>query len=291
MDWFRLHHGMPQDPKWIVVARRAGVPVGAVLAVWVSMLDAASRASVRGNLEGWDDEDVAAMLGYETEQVAAIYDAMQGKTLDGDRIAAWDKRQPKRERDDDSAARVRAHRDRNASAGHVTPCNASGDPETPRGEERREEEDIDDGGDERAPDPGDPPPSRIPFDPATQRVIEAAGADPSKQAGWMTAGIHVAKWLQRGLDLDLDVVPAIRAVMVQRRGQGPPNGPAYFDRAVIEAHERRLQPLPDVTIPTTGGRTDGRTSRPNDYDAAASRNAFDAGLAAAALRRMEAGRR
>lgn len=139
MDWFRLHHGTPQDPKWIVVSRRARVPVGAVLSVWMTMLDAASRASERGTLEGWDHEDVAAMLGYETEQVAAIYDAMQGKTLDGDRVMAWDKRQPKRERDDDSASRVRAHRERNAAEDHVTPCNASGSQETPRGEEKREE--------------------------------------------------------------------------------------------------------------------------------------------------------
>lgn len=139
MDWFRLHHGTPQDPKWIVVARRAGVPVGAVLSVWIAMLDAASRATTRGTLEGWDHEDVAAMLGYETQDVSAIYTAMQGKTLDGDRIAAWDKRQPKRERDDDSAARVRAHRERNAINNHVTPCNARADQETPRGEEIREE--------------------------------------------------------------------------------------------------------------------------------------------------------
>lgn len=139
MDWFRLHHGTPQDPKWIVVARRAGVPVGAVLSVWIAMLDAASRAGERGTLEGWDHEDVAAMLGYETEEVGAIYAAMQGKTLDGDRVMAWDKRQPKRERDDDSAARVRAHRERNATIDDVTPCNASRGQETPRGEEIREE--------------------------------------------------------------------------------------------------------------------------------------------------------
>ena len=82
----------------------------------------------------------------------------------------------------------------------------------------------------------------------------------------MLAGPHVAKWLQRGLDLDADVIPAIHAVMVSRRGQGPPNGPAYFDRAVIEAHERRLRNLPEIVTPI-GDRTHGRTARQNDYDA------------------------
>ncbi|BBK37707.1 hypothetical protein STAQ_27850 [Allostella sp. ATCC 35155] len=103
---------------------------------------------------------------------------------------------------------------------------------------------------------------RLPFDDATEAVIAAAGADPSKQAGWMTCAAHVSKWLERGCDLDLDVVPAIRAVMVGRQSQGPPHGPAYFDRAVIEAMERRLRPLPDPEIlPPTGGRPDARSAR------------------------------
>jgi len=108
-----------------------------------------------------------------------------------------------------------------------------------------------------------PAPARKPFDPATEAVIQASGSDPSKQAGWATASAHVAKWRQR-FDFDLDVLPAIRGVMVNRAGRGPPDSPAYFDKAILEAHERRLRPLPELV---NGGRTDGRTTRQNDIDA------------------------
>lgn len=111
--WFRWHHGTVTDPKWRVVASRCvtvvtGVTVGHVLAVWAAMMENASLSPVRGTLSGWDDEDVAAGLGFTTEQVCAIREAMQGKTLDGESLAAWEKRQPKRE--DSSADRMREHR-------------------------------------------------------------------------------------------------------------------------------------------------------------------------------------
>ena len=125
--------------------------------------------------------------------------------------------------------------------------------------------------------------ARSKFDAATERVIEAAGADPDKQAGWMTASATVQKWLGHGADLELDVLPAIAAAMVSRRGRGPPNSPSYFDRPVLEARERRLAPLPDVTVaPIDGARNGSR--KPNDF--ADRQHALDAGLAAAALRRL-----
>lgn len=108
---------------------------------------------------------------------------------------------------------------------------------------------------------------RVQFDEATERVIEAAGADPSKQAAWMTAAAHVQKWLQRGCDLDLDVLPAVRSVMVNRRGQGPPDGPNYFTKRILETMDARLRPLPEITAPTHGGTRDGRTPRQREIDA------------------------
>lgn len=91
---------------------------------------------------------------------------------------------------------------------------------------------------------------------ATERVIAAAGADPSKQAGWMMASVSVGKWLARGADLELDILPTIGAVAVSREGRGPPNSPSYFDRAIVEAMARRLKPLPDVlpSKPRNGNR-------------------------------------
>lgn len=100
MQWLRLYHDTPNDPKWRLVAVRSGQPVGHVLAVWMTMLTGASEAEQRGTLEGWDDEIAAAVLGYAPAVVTAIRTAMQGLVLDGFRLTGWDKRQ--READDSS---------------------------------------------------------------------------------------------------------------------------------------------------------------------------------------------
>lgn len=110
------------------------------------------------------------------------------------------------------------------------------------------------------------PPARAPdrFDDDTEAVIEAAHADPSKQARWQMAPAALSRWRARGADLDLDIVPTIRERMQvrQARGQGPPDGPEYFDRAIVDAIERRLRPLPEPEIlPPTGGRPDARSAR------------------------------
>jgi len=142
--WFRKYHGTASDPKWKVVATRAShtmshrVTIASVVVVWDCMMDCASQATPRGELVGWDSEDIAALLEIEQAEVDAIYQAMQGKTLNGNTLINWEKRQPKREREDHgAAARKAAQRERDAAAkAHVTPESHH---VTPRGEERREE--------------------------------------------------------------------------------------------------------------------------------------------------------
>jgi hypothetical protein len=167
MDWLRWHHGTATDPKWRTVAHRSGMPVHAVLAVWALMLESASQAKQRGTLEDWDDEDAGAALDIDADGVTAMREAMQGKTLDGLVLTGWDRRQPQRE--DSSADRVRAHRERHRDApetprdasvthrnAHETRCNS-------RGEEIRVEE-IRDTPSLRSGDPraGKPKPAREP---------------------------------------------------------------------------------------------------------------------------------
>lgn len=115
--WFRWHHGCVTDPKFRVIASRCvtNVTVGHVVAVWAAMMENASQASPRGVLSGWDDEDVAAGFGFTVEQVSDIRNAMQGKVLDGEGLAAWEKRQPKRE--DSSADRTKKWRESKRSEG------------------------------------------------------------------------------------------------------------------------------------------------------------------------------
>jgi len=111
-NWVRLWEDMPNDPKWRVIAKRSGCPIAEVIAVFVHMMaNAGANATERGVLENWSDEDVAAALDMDLQNVVSIRGAMQDKTLDGDRLKGWEKRQPKRE--DSSAERAKSWRERN----------------------------------------------------------------------------------------------------------------------------------------------------------------------------------
>ena len=127
MQWFRWHHGTVSDPKFRTIARKAGQPVAAVIAVWAALLEHASQEEDRGTIRGIDLDDVASALDMETEAVEAVVSVMQNKVLDGETLTGWDKRQPKRE--DSSAERVKAYRERQRTQGDdtkrdVTQCNA-----------------------------------------------------------------------------------------------------------------------------------------------------------------------
>lgn len=110
-------------------------------------------AEARGLAGVPDFEAMDCALGLRDGQTQAIFTAMASRelvTCDGG-IVAWEKRQPKREREDDSAAeRKRRQREReagvtpadtpsNATHADVTPCHAESHQKTPRGEESREE--------------------------------------------------------------------------------------------------------------------------------------------------------
>jgi hypothetical protein len=139
--WFRLWTDMVNDPKFRTIARISKQEISRVISVYVHMMTCASNATERGHTEGWCDEDVATALDINTEDVLTIREAMQGRVLDGDYLTGWEKRQPLREREDDSAAeRKRQQRAREANQANVTPSHATSHQEKPREEEIREEE-------------------------------------------------------------------------------------------------------------------------------------------------------
>ena len=123
-SWFRSWHGAPTDNKWLVIGRRANVAPGVVSAVAWALFDHASQADDRGNVDGFDVETYSAFSGFCEDDINRVVSAMREKSviIDG-RLAAWDKRQPKRE--DDSSERVKAFRERkNVTEKDVTQCNA-----------------------------------------------------------------------------------------------------------------------------------------------------------------------
>lgn len=140
IDWFRWHHGSVSDQKFILIAKKSGASVAEVIAVWACLLEAASASDQRGNFGAVDYEAMDCALGMQDGRAQAIHEAMaaRGVVTPGGDVAAWEKRQPKRERADDSSTeRSRAFREKQRQA---EPCNATQRQETPRGEESREEQ-------------------------------------------------------------------------------------------------------------------------------------------------------
>lgn len=192
MDWFRWHHGSVNDPKFQLVAKRAGASVAEVVAVWACLLEAASSADERGNVGSPDFEAIDCAMGLDDGKAGLIYAAMTARNLVGDdgSVTSWFSRQSKREREDgNSTARVKAFRGRTGDVTptetmkrHETPCNAKKSPEEIRVEKRREiqgESASERGRDEPPPIPpdGGPPP----FPPEFQEFIktERPELDPS----------------------------------------------------------------------------------------------------------------
>lgn len=107
IQWLRWYHGSVTDPKFALVARRSGAALPDVLAVWAYLLERASACSDRGCFGVVDTEAVDCLFGFPPTQTrtADVMVALRDRGLIvDDRIAQWDARQPKREREDPAAA-------------------------------------------------------------------------------------------------------------------------------------------------------------------------------------------
>jgi hypothetical protein len=95
MNWYKINHGLPFDSKLAVVARRAGFRRGEALALWVALLDHASRATPRGSVEGIDAEEISVALEFDAAMVETVLQAFRDRNmiLPGGRIADWERSQ------------------------------------------------------------------------------------------------------------------------------------------------------------------------------------------------------
>ncbi|WWT39835.1 putative replication protein O [Microcystis phage Mwe-JY25] len=113
MTWLRWWTGTVNDPKWRLIAAKAGARPGECVAVWACLLEAAKQTG--GDVSRVDLDELAVVLGFEQALVEAIVAAMrQRKLIVEGRIAAWERRQPKRE--DGSAERGREWRQQRKAA-------------------------------------------------------------------------------------------------------------------------------------------------------------------------------
>jgi hypothetical protein len=94
MEWYRVYHGMPEDAKLQVIAKRTSQPMAHVVSVWVCLLDAASKHDPRGEIQ-IDPEQIAVVQDIELDAVESIIEAFYDKGMIGgdNRLTAWNKRQ------------------------------------------------------------------------------------------------------------------------------------------------------------------------------------------------------
>lgn len=112
IEWFRWYHGSVTDPKFGLVAKRAGVRTADVIAVWVWLLERASANDDRGDVGLPDFEAADYLLGLEDGVAQKITGVMSERGLLTDqRITSWEKRQPNQS-DATAAHRKRAQRER-----------------------------------------------------------------------------------------------------------------------------------------------------------------------------------
>lgn len=118
IEWYRVYHGMPEDAKLKVVAKRCGHLMTHVVTIWLCVLDAASRHKTRGTVQV-DSEQIAVVQDIPQKTVEDILRTFYEKGMidPNHRLTGWDKRQYAT-----TAERVEKHR--NAKKQDVTPSNA-----------------------------------------------------------------------------------------------------------------------------------------------------------------------
>lgn len=241
MSWVRLWIDMPTDPKFRVIAKKAGRPLAEVISVFVTMMtnagananERSEQRNDRGELTNWSDEDVAAALDMEAEHVEAIRSAMQGKTLDGNKLKGWEKRQPKRE--DNSAERSKAWRERKR-----TQPTAEKRPDT--------DSEADTDSDTASAVVEIALPSISDLKTLSDKLHKIAGPCLSSQA--IAPGLAMMTvpqmWLDQGCDLDRDVIPTLEGFVA--RGKRNISSWEYFTKAVAETKAKREAGLPVVSL-------------------------------------------
>jgi hypothetical protein len=105
MDWFKIQHGITTDSRIAVAARRTQQPRAAVLAVWLAVMEYASRNTPRGCITGMDAEELSTLLDIDTGTVNIVLEQLHDRgIIDTDGICGWQSLQHL------STDRVRAHR-------------------------------------------------------------------------------------------------------------------------------------------------------------------------------------
>lgn len=236
-QWFRSWHGAPTDPKWLGIARKAGVAPGIVAAVVWALLDRASQATERGTIDGYDADGLACFMGCEPEQIDHIVALMHEKgILERNAFTGWDKHQPKRE--DSSNERVKAYRERIKTQSNdvVTQCNA-----TKRAETLDTDTDTDSG----------VVSAREPLADLETQLRDAAGWQ-NEPAPMLAVTGEVQAIIDSGADLQLDVLPVVKALAPKATTR---TSWRFFLAAIARQRDQRIAAANIVSHPSMTGQT------------------------------------
>lgn len=120
IEWYRVYHGMPEDAKLRVIAKRSEQLMAHVVTVWLCVLDSASRHKTRGTVR-IDSEQIAVMQDISQDTVEKILQAMREKgMIDAvGRVVSWETRQYLS--DSERAKKYREGQKEDAASQTVTP--------------------------------------------------------------------------------------------------------------------------------------------------------------------------
>lgn len=150
-SWFRVYNGTINDTKWPRIARDSKQSVGAVVSVWMALLECASMSDDRGSVDDFSPEDIDVLYGYDDGTTDSIFQAMKARGLitSDNCLEAWAKRQSPESGDAGkpraSTERVRRFRAKRSSKSDETLHETDETDETPykrREEKKREDNNI-----------------------------------------------------------------------------------------------------------------------------------------------------
>jgi len=227
--WFRHYAGMVRDDKLVSVAIKAKQPVERVVWVWGAILESAAEIDDDG-LFRFDAAEAAYFLRTDEADLVAVVDALAdaGRLAEG-RVVRWSDRQFKSDRSAERQARYRDSKRGKVGVGddiqaspnqEVTSLSRHGD--APEAETELETENKQ-------------PRARVfPSD----RLIEAASTNGPCHPNLPVSIAQILAYLDKGYDLERDVLPVIRAKASPEIRRW-----SYFG-TVIEANARERAAIP-----------------------------------------------
>jgi hypothetical protein len=228
--WFRHYAGMMRDEKLVAAAIRSKQPVHLVVWVWGAILESAAERDEDGLFE-LDAGEAAYFLRTDEADIRAVLDALAnaGRLAEG-RVVKWGDRQYQSDKSAERQARYRERRrptqrdgdDKQTSRdGAVTAQEAETEAET-KVEDQPQVSAITRG--------------RADLDRLEIELRKAAGLESAASPGLLSLA-PVIGLLDGGHDLQLDVLPTIRAVA--KRMKRPAASWDYFTEPIKEASAKR----------------------------------------------------